>query len=363
MLGISIYLGDDLTEERREYVKRMREIGFTAVFTSLHIPEEDAAQYIERLSTLGTFVEELDMELLADVSKGALEKIGIHIQSTDSLMELQRLGVAGLRVDYGFSNAEIAFLSQHLNVALNASTITNKDVEELTQYKAQFPRMTAMHNYYPRPETGLDKIKFEQKNQWLKQLGFTVAAFVPGDKELRGPLHQHLPTLEKHRNMHPLAAAIELTKECKVDEVYIGDPEITSTTMEQFSHYFNRNAIIFYVDAHKESPYFKPILGKHQNRWDAAKDVLRSADARFKKIEEILPYGTDKRVRGSVTIDNNLYQRYMGEIQVVVHELPADSKVNVAAQIRTDDLPLLDWCDAGCIFELRENDLLKENED
>lgn len=163
MFGLSVFLGNELTDDKKHYLKQMKEAGFTSVFTSLHIPEEDAGQYMQRLTNLGSLLKELKMELTADISKGALEILGISIDSSNSLKELKQLGLTGLRVDYGFSNQEIAFMSNSLNIALNASTITARDVEELTQYEANFRQMTAMHNYYPRPETGLAKEVFQEK--------------------------------------------------------------------------------------------------------------------------------------------------------------------------------------------------------
>ncbi len=47
-------------------------------------------------------------------------------------------------------------------------------------------------------------------------------AFIPGDGEKRGPLCEGLPTLEKHRNMRPLEAYLELVQDCDVDKVLIG---------------------------------------------------------------------------------------------------------------------------------------------
>ena len=49
------------------------------------------------------------------------------------------------------------------------------------------------------------------------------------------------------------------------------------------------------------------------------------------------------RPKGSVTIDNNLYQRYEGEIQITKRDLPCDQKVNVLGQVKTYDLALLDY--------------------
>lgn len=354
MFGLSVFLGDELTQEKKNYLHKMKEAGFTKVFTSLHIPEENAEQYLERLTELGSVMKKLGMELVADVSKGALAKIGVSIFSSNELKQLKEKGLDGLRVDYGFSNQEIAFMSKELNIVLNASTITQKDVAELNHYGASFPHMVAMHNYYPRPETGLAKEVFQEKNHWLAEIGFTVAAFVPGDRQLRGPLYKQLPTLEDHRGMHPLAAAIELIEDCMVDEVYIGDPELTESTIYQFNRYISDETLVYFVRSANQSPYFKTVLGVHQNRWDPAKDVLRSADARFREIPQITPYETVERLRGSVTIDNQNYQRYMGEIQVVVNDLPKDEKVNVSAIIRPEDLSLLDRCQAGGYFELQE---------
>ncbi len=74
------------------------------------------------------------------------------------------------------------------------------------------------------------------------------------------------------------------------------------------------------------STYFEHVLGNHQNRYDEARDVLRSADARFNAIPEVKPELSQERPVGAVTIDNQEYLRYMGEIQVCKRPLPADPK-------------------------------------
>ena len=48
------------------------------------------------------------------------------------------------------------------------------------------------------------------------------------------------------------------------------------------------------------------------------------------------------RRRGDVTIDNSNYGRYMGELQIVLHDLPADRRVNVIGRIVSEDLCLLE---------------------
>lgn len=350
MFGVSVFLGDELTKETKNYLQNMKDSGFEGVFSSLHIPEDDASQYVKRLKMLGQWTQELGMQLMVDISGEALNKIGFSFERPE---EMLNFGITGLRMDYGITNKISAEVSHSMTVAFNASTITQEDVDELKKYNADFQQMEAWHNYYPRPETGLDKNQFIRKNLWLKALGFKVMAFVPGNEKLRGPLFAQLPTLEKQRGAHPLASAIELLKECEVDDVYIGDPTIDDKTKQQFFYYIKKKTLLFSIKEVEGTDYLSVIIGEHQNRWDAARDVIRSADARFRTIPNIEQQHTQERVKGSITVDNRLYGRYMGEIQVVKQPLPKDEKVNVAAHVIPEDLPLIDWCQEGQLFELQ----------
>lgn len=356
MLGVSVFLGEDLAKETTDYLRSMKNSGFKGVFSSLHIPEDDSTKYLERLTTLGNWSKNLGMALMVDISGSALNKIGLSFEDPAAIIST---GITGLRMDYGISNQVIADLSHSMKISLNASTITDTDVAELRIAKADFQNLEAWHNYYPRPETGLAKTVLIAKNRWLKQLGFRVMAFVTGNASLRGPLFESLPTLEKHRHMHPLAATIELLEDCLVDDVYIGDPEIDYKTQRQFEAYFNEDRLVLFATPEKQSAYSQIVLGNHQNRWDPARDVVRSAAARFKQIGIIQPEGEKPRPKGSVTLDNQLYGRYAGEIQITLHHLPADKKVNVVAQIIPEDIPLLDWFAAGQQFEIQLNKGLK----
>ncbi|WP_375154096.1 DUF871 domain-containing protein [Parageobacillus sp. VR-IP] len=59
------------------------------------------------------------------------------------------------------------------------------------------------------------------------------------------------------------------------------------------------------------------------------------------------------REKGRVTIDNNQYGRYAGELQITLTDLPANEKVNVVGRIMEDDLPLLAYVGGGQRFRLR----------
>lgn len=194
------------------------------------------------------------------------------------------------------------------------------------------------------------KESFVERNKWLQSQGLKVIAFVPGDERLRGPLFEHLPTLEKHRQLSPLAGALELMRECQVDEVYIGDERLSQTTMTQFNRYFQDQVISLQVTPLTPN-YHSLFVGSHTNRVDDARDVVRSQEARFKELPQIKQESCLKREKGSVTLDNQLYGRYMGELQLTKKELPADSRVNVVAKVCPAQLALVDWIQPGQRYE------------
>src|SRR5699024_11934146 len=72
------------------------------------------------------------------------------------------------------------------------------------------------------------------------------------------------------------------------------------------------------------------------NRPEPADQVIivvesRGMNALNKKIVE--PLDTIPRNIGSITIDNQKYGRYMGEVQIIKTDLPMDEKVNVCGHL------------------------------
>ena len=347
MFGFSIFLNEELSEATFDYMEAMKNAGFTGIFTSIHIPEEDERHTLTRLKMLANFAKRHSMELMVDISGNALNKVGLDFKDVTPLLEW---GVTGLRMDYGIDNETIANLSHALTIALNASTISEKDLGELRTARANFSNMEAWHNYYPRPETGLGTRDFKQQNQWLKANDFTVMTFVPGNKTFRGPLCEGLPTLEKHRGMNPFVAALEMEKLGNIDKIFIGDPEISEEVRQQFGAYQLDNTLILRANSiNKQSEFLK---GQHSNRMDAARDAIRSAEARLRKPNKILPMTVKERPMGSITIDNDLYERYAGEVQITKRDLPADEKVNVVGHVLAEYQPLIAYCGPGQKFEI-----------
>ncbi|MGG1574299.1 DUF871 domain-containing protein [Fictibacillus sp. NRS-1165] len=343
MLGISVYLGNDPDQNTR-WIKKAGSCGFQKIFTSLHIPEEGASLLRERLIHLGEAAGKAGMAIMADAGPRSLKNIGV---SMDSLGQLREWNINGLRADYGFPDHEIIALSQRLKVGINARTLDEKKVNTWNRNGLVIQNVEAWHNFYPRQNTGISSAFLLEKNNFLKSLGLQTAAFVPGDKKLRGPVYEGLPSLEKHRKADPFHAAVELSS-LQTDHILIGDVEASDVTLERLSSW--KDGILTLRAEWTEGEAASVI---HTNRQDTARDVIRSVESRSyanngKKVtaqDPPLP-----RPVGTITIDNEKYGRYAGELQITKTDLPADERVNVIGRVKDEDLKLLPYIGPGQKF-------------
>lgn len=349
MIGVSIYLSKERVKKQEEWLKVAKENGFSSIFTSLHIPEDDPGTYKELIQILGKQALENDMELMADVSPKSLHHLGITYENVE---ELLGWGITGLRMDYGIKPKEIARVSHKMKVALNASTITDSFWKELIIENIKVENVEAWHNFYPRPETGLAKSFLQKQNEYLHECGIKTMAFIPGDDEKRGPLYEGLPTLEKHRNMRPLEAYLELVQHCGVDKVLIGDISGSVESVQEIASASRGIISLRYKSFICDKEALKVVERVHTNRLDPARDVIRSVESREGNKVILKPMHTIARKKGSITIDNELYGRYAGEMQVATHDLPKDEKVNVVGMVVEEDLSLLPYVGAGKMFQL-----------
>ncbi|MBC6975336.1 DUF871 domain-containing protein [Bacillus sp. Xin] len=349
MIGVSIYLSKDQMEAQEKWLETVRKYGFSSIFTSLHIPEDDPTTYKELIQVLGKQAKKHEMELMVDVSPKSLQYLGVTYENVEPLL---KWGITGLRMDYGIDPKQIAYVSHKMKIALNASTITESFWNELLKEHVKVEHVEAWHNFYPRPETGLAKSFLQKQNQFLHECGIKTMAFIPGDSDKRGPLYEGLPTLEKHRYMRPLEAYLELVQDCFVDKVLIGDISATLQSISEVSTVKEGVISIRYTAFVKEKQVLENIERVHTNRLDPARDVIRSVESREESSLALQPMNTVERKVGSITIDNVLYGRYAGEMQITMNDLPESEKVNVIGSVIEEDLPLLSYVGAGQKFQL-----------
>ncbi|WP_290370111.1 DUF871 domain-containing protein [Peribacillus sp. Bi134] len=79
--------------------------------------------------------------------------------------------------------------------------------------------------------------------------------------------------------------------------------------------------------------------GQYELRPDVSQDVFRLQDTRV--TANVEPSNTVARSLGSITMDNDGYGRYRGEVQICKRDLEANHRVNVIGRIIEEDIPLL----------------------
>ncbi|AQX54288.1 MupG family TIM beta-alpha barrel fold protein [Priestia flexa] len=324
MIGISFYLNDQFAEQR---IMEASKKGVKRAFTSLHIPEE-TGHLAQKAKHLLQVAKQHEMEVYADVSKHT----PIHLQ-IPQLEDLVTLGVTGIRLDDGFEVEDIIYLSQFFKLAVNASTVSESFLTALVTAGIEANQLVGWHNFYPRRETGLDEVFFRQQNHMFFQQQIPVIAFVAGQKEKRGPLFEGLPTLEQHRTTNTLLAAVCLVEE-GISSIYIGDPEFNEEIVNALADW-NKHRILTLRMVTETLP-----ACTYQLRPDRSRDVVRLQGTRTS--QSIKPSQTIRRPRGTITMDNERYGRYQGEVHIGLNDLPADERVNVIGHIHPEDIELLE---------------------
>ena len=347
--GISVYAGLDCSmEENINLISNAAKVGLNRLFTSVQVPEANAEEFFEHFAAILGAALENDFEVILDVNS---ENI--------TAFDFEQLT---LRLDDGFSVGQVADLSQIHRIMLNASTINDEFLAALVDLNANFSNIAALHNFYPRPFTGLDLHYFKKQNQLIHDYGIEVGAFVASkDGRRRPPICEGLPTLEFTRDFSTDLAARTLAA-LGSDFIIISDSLPTFEECADVSNVID-NEVIFHANLSTSDPSIISLLNhSFKARAEISPNVIRAANSRslfeFSGLTdegvEIAPdMEPAQRFRGSVTVDNSDFGRYAGEVQIVKSTLPADSRVNVAAQIIDSDLHLIDFIDPNQSFSFK----------
>lgn len=343
--GISIYMGLNYSfEDNIIYIKTAREKGFDRMFTSLHIPEANYAIIINEFTGIIREAKALGMEVIADISPKGFEYL--NIQQND-LKKVKEFGIDVLRIDYGFSAEAIARFTKNecgLKIEINGSTVTEKFLKELENYGPCFENMQACHNFYPRMNTGISIDSLLRKNSMLKKFGMDISAFIPSLINKRPPIQEGLPTLEIHRFLKPEISAKHLYA-LGLDNVFFGDSIPSDQEIYEVGS-VPENIIELKVKPMVSDNISMDMLnyGSYTNRSDGAEDLVRAVESRMCMNSCVIKPGhTTYRKKGSITVDNEGYLRYVGELQICRRDLQEDSRVNVIGMVIEEELFLLDY--------------------
>lgn len=348
--GISIYTGlDNSLEENLNLMETAARLGIRRIFTSLHIPETNKSVFKTELKNILDAAKNLGMEVVSDISPKTLSIFDIDISD---LRAVKQLGISRIRLDFGFGAEEIAKMSHNADgvfLQLNASAIGEEFLTELEKYKADFSKIDALHNFYPRQNTGLSEDFFVEKNKMLHGRGIKVSAFISSKGKKRSPIFEGLPTLENHRDIDTDLAARHLAA-LGVDGVFISESLPIKSELENLANVKYNEVVLKAKIFSKKESIRKLLSNTFTAREDEARDVIRGQEGRLLVDGEILPENNVERRRGSITIDNALYKRYMGETQIIKNDLPKDERVNVVAEVLNSELFMLKYVLVGKKF-------------
>ncbi|NLZ34074.1 DUF871 domain-containing protein [Clostridium isatidis] len=349
--GISVYFGlDNTKEENIKLLKEAKELGFTRIFTSLHIPEANYDVLKVEVKEFLELAKDYDMDIISDISPNTFKFL--NLENMD-LKGLKNLGVKTIRIDFGYSEEEIALMTKNeygLKVQLNASTITEKFFKELDKYSPDYSNMDALHNFYPRVGTGISEECMIEKNKILLDRGIVPCAFVQSNNRKRSPLKDGLPTLEAHRGLDVAEAANHLIA-LENESIFIGDSLPSYEEMKALSE-LKSGAIKLDIDIIDKNYAIISLLNNvFTSRTDEARDAIRASESRLKLNGNLIePFNTVAKDFGDITIDNKHYGRYMGELQIIKRKQKADERTNVVGRLLEKDLYLLKYITAGKAF-------------
>ncbi|HHS2988611.1 TPA: 6-phospho-N-acetylmuramidase [Staphylococcus argenteus] len=352
MTGFSVYLGQPLDEA---YIKRMINLGYQTIFTSIQIPEEDDETKYHYFTQLLNLLQHEQVTYLIDANPSILTpSFYEHLRQYDAQFMI--------RIDYSTSIETIeAIMAQGFKCCLNASIISRELLTNLHQHLNDFTLLSFCHNYYPRPDTGLSADWVKKKNEYIYQFNkkAQIYGFIVGT-DLRGPLHKGLPTIELTRYDHPVVAA-NVLQDVGITDVLVGDPKIEKRLAIQLIDFCNCRhfSLAINEDFDEQVAFLFDI--QHKVRPDNPEKVIRSETSREINSQTIQPHHTVQRHIGSVTVDNLKNGRYQGELQIVRHPLSAHDNVNVVAQIIKEDLSLLNCIAPNDTFNFQKLGSVKSN--
>lgn len=254
-----------------------------------------------------------------------------------------RYGIDILRLDDGYSMAELKTLAQKMPIALNASTLEPEEKKELL---AVCPDVLFVHNFYPKEDTGLDEKTFEWFCQNVPPQN--LAVFIPGDEELRGPLFEGLVTLESDRRHPPYVAFARFALQ-GIGHILVADPGLS----EKERHWMEQGL---------EGIWPVPCILENPDLYGQVFTIRKDSPAHIRRLQESRGYGKGVSVseersnlvrhRGDICQDNDLFGRYSGEITLVNQELPARRRINTLGHVHPDYVDLLDWIGSGKKIQL-----------
>jgi len=325
--------------------------GATLVMTSLHLPEMDLRRAADECRQIAERTRGAHAMFVADVSPRTLETLGA---TPADLSALVSMGLDGVRPDYGFPAGALAAMARGRQLALvtNATDVEEKVLAALIDHGCALAGTWAFHNYYPRPETGIDLTTVIQRGVVLQRYGLRVAAFAASQGTRRGPVFGGLPSVEDLREIPCDAAAELLFATHAVDAVLLGDPSLDVGELDRLASVAAREVV--HIRAERDGTANRQeqqVMEAVHRCWSVAPYLVRTGNPAARLPASGIPRRNSlDRPAYSITIDNDQYPRFAGTLHITRRALPADSRVNRVGRVRPADRVLVDLLRPGDQF-------------
>lgn len=358
--SVAVYPAIPFDEDKiKSYIQKAKRFGCTEIFSSAHLPELSFEDQLDCLNKLACIVKQEQLLLTVDLGGKILYDI---LQQDEWKQKIKNMHIDFLRLDYGYEPSLMIQISQELQIlgfVWNASIMSQQEVKEHWQAIHHIPdvQIRACHNFYPRIETGLDAIFVQQQYAFFQEFDIPVTTCIASATHPRGPLHEGLPTIENHRYLTMEQSFLQLWKGHASDAVLIGDEFMSDEEFQTIDKLLKHVALDLHIHLYEDITTQEENLLMnriHHIRYDSNSLLLRSQSSRqMAEFAEAIPIRETKpRKAYTVTMDNELYERYSGEVQIILSDLPADERVNVLGIIDEQDRWKLDYYQEGFDYQL-----------
>ncbi|WMM25443.1 MupG family TIM beta-alpha barrel fold protein [Tissierella sp. MB52-C2] len=354
-LGVSIYPQKSNLEDNKNYLKSASEYGFSRVFLNFLTVENK--EDLDNFKAIVSYANKLNMEVIADVAPVVFKDLGINY---NDLKVFSHMGLAGIRLDMGFSGNEESIMSFNpygLKIELNISSGT-KYLDNIMSYLPNKDNIIGCHNFYPHRYTGISRKHFIKTTEEFKKHGLRTAAFVSSNNASFGPwnVNEGLPTLEEHRELPMEVQAKDLLNTGLIDDIIISNCFPSEEELRALGG-VNRDILELNIEIEKNIPKVeKDILLNelHFNRGDVSEYMIRSTQSRVKyRGYEFNLINPKDMVKGDIIIESSLYAHYAGEMHLVLKNMKNSGKSSVIGKIVDEEIFLLDYIKQWQKFKLK----------
>lgn len=340
--GLSIYPDFYGIEAIKNQVERAAELGYTRVFTSIQLGnlgfENTKEGVTDEFKSLFERCAHHHLILHVDINDRVLASLG---GSPLNLKPIHDFHIQVLRLDGGFTDDEVAQMTHNpygIRIEDNTSMVKNpRQRLETIKAKGNLQRYVACHNFFPRNDTGLDFDEAVRLAHVYADYGCQNGIFIaslhsPNDLNASG---NGVPTVEEHRYVPSHIAFSELRNTGLFDYILFGDSVPRDDELVAVARVANAEVVEIpvWLDGSLRKDLRQRITETvFLSRPDQPVHLIRATQTRGNFNLE--PHQTVQRHRYAITLDNRLSNRYEGELQILLDDLPPSPVANVIGQVK-----------------------------